>query len=580
MAELPQTLQLKTLRGLARAFRRWADASAVSAPPPVDGASEDESRVLGALGGIAAAVAGDHMRRWPATLRTWAESAPEPPERIAEAVREGLGNRADPLTALYNVSISAAHRRRLGTVFTPAPLVDHMLDLAEEMLGCAPVCVLDPGAGVGAFTIAAARRWPRAHVVAIDVNVVTLGLLAGRIAFEIDAEPHDAEQLGRIELVLDDYLDQLAQRYAPDAPGPVLALGNPPYTRIQELPREYRHKASGFCDGIIDNGHANLAVLFQAATLSHMRGSDVSCMVLPGSVSYTRASRGLRRALWQSRRPVMLQRTPATDRPFVGRPVQAAILVAGAVADTRSPARLARINIDADSVVVLEAWERERDDEEPDNWFWTSGSETPLDTVPLGQIARVRRGVATGANAMFFLTDAEAARLPDEVVIPAAPSLREFTQDELDRKGHRAWGDEQTRRWLLAIPPDFTIRGALRAYVERFEEDVSRRYLASQRHPWYSVTHLARPDLLVSPLSKTDFKIVVNLVGAVPSNSLLGITMENGTSPARLAAWLRSGAGQQELRRVSRRYHGGSHKLEPGDLQRACVPTRIGARHS
>ena len=575
MTNEPRTDRFRTLPGLTQAFRRWAAKSTVAAPPDVTGASAEERQILGALGGVAAAVAGERVAGWPEPVRRWAQQAPKTPPEFIEAICEGLGTRTDPLSALYNVSISAAHRRRLGTVFTPTPLVDHMLDLAEEVLRRPPACVLDPGAGVGAFTIAAARRWPHSRVVAIDVNVVTLGLLATRIAFEIDAEPDDVEPLQQIELVLDDYLDQLEQQFAPGTPGPVLTLGNPPYTRIQELPLEYRRKASSFCGGVIDSGHANLAVLFQAATLKHMRDSDVSCMVLPGSVGYTRASKGLRRALWLSRRPVSMQRTPATSRPFTGRPVQAAILVAGPVAETRSSVRLARINIDADSAVVLDEWERERGEEEPDNWFWANGSETPVDTVPLGQIARVRRGVATGANAMFFLADVDAARLPDEVVMPAAPSLRQFTHDVLDRKGHMAWGNEQTKRWLLAIPPDFRLQGELRAYVKRFEEDVSQRFLASQRHPWYSVTHLARPELLVSPLSKSRFKIVVNSVRAVPSNSLLGITMTNGTSPTRLAVWLRSAAGQNELRRVSRRYHGGSHRLDPGDLKRACVPTKL-----
>jgi adenine-specific DNA-methyltransferase len=575
MPEARQTLRFKTLPGLVRAFRRWADESEVLATPDVPGASEGERRVLGALGGVAAAVAGDHVARWPDALQRWAGSAAQPPDVILEAVLEDLGARVDPLTALYDASISAAHRRRLGTVFTPAPLVDHMLDLADDALECPPVCVLDPGAGVGAFTIAAARRWPLAHVVAIDVNVVTLGLLAARIAFEIDAEPDDAACLSRIEVVLDDYLDQLEERFATAAPTPVLALGNPPYTRIQELPHEYRRKAASFGGEMIDSGHANLAVLFQAATLNHMRADDLSCLVLPGSVGYTRASRGLRGALWHSSRPVRMHRTPATTRPFTGRSVQAAVLVVGPEEKQRSPVQLARVQINGDSAVVLEEWERVRGEDEPGNWFWTTQSEPSGATVALADIARVRRGVATGANAMFFLSDAEAARLPKEVITPAVPTLRRFTHDDLDENTHVTWGNGRARRWLLAIPPDLRIRGELRSYIERYEEEVSHRFLPSQRRPWYSITDLHRPQLLVSPLSKSQFKVVLNSVRAVPSNNLLGITMNNGTGPLDLAEWLRSGDGQRELRRVSRRYHGGSHKLEPGDLKQLRVPAGL-----
>jgi adenine-specific DNA-methyltransferase len=579
MTEPSQTLGFKTLPGLARAFRRWAGESTVRRPPEVTGATPDERHVLGALGGVAAAVAGDHVDGWPEMIQLWAKQAPKPPPAIVEAVCEGLGTRTDPLAALYDVSISPAHRRRLGTVFTPAPVVDHMLGLAAQAMAAAPACVIDPGAGVGAFTVAAAKRWPTARVLAIDVNVVTLGLLAARIAFELDAEPEEAVALGRIELVLGDYLDQLGQLKG--TRGCVLTLGNPPYTRIQELPFEYRARALELCGGIIDSGHANLAVLFQAATLGHMRDRDASCMVLPGSVGYTRASRGLREALWCSRRPVRMQRTPATTRPFTGRSVQAAIVVIGSVETKRTPVQLARVQFDGDSAVLLEQWERDRGDGEPANWFWTDDDTDVIeDAVPLSEVAAVRRGIATGANAMFFLTDAEAASLPDGVITPAVPTLRSFTRRKMDKAAHASWGDEHTKRWLLVIPKDLPIQGQLRAYVEQFEGEVSRRFLPSQRKPWYSITDLMRPDLVIAPLAKTGFKVVANAVRAVPSNSLFGITMRNGTDPQALAAWLRSDAGQRELLRASRRYHGGSHKIEPGDLKRVRIPAELAVSRS
>ena len=68
-----------------------------------------------------------------------------------------------------------------------------MLTLCEE-IGVRPASVVDPGAGVGAFTLNAATRW-HAPLVAVDLNVVTLGLLAARcqLAGHLtsgDANPH------------------------------------------------------------------------------------------------------------------------------------------------------------------------------------------------------------------------------------------------------------------------------------------------------------------------------------------------------------------------------------------------------
>lgn len=566
----------RTLPGLARAFRHWATGAEVCALPSVRGASDTERHLLGALGGIAAAVAEEHVEHWPEPLRRWAIGAEPPPEDLTDGIRTALGRRQEPLSVLYDASISPGNRRRLGTVFTPPRLVEHMVLLAADELGDGPPgYVVDPGAGVGAFTIAAAHRWPTSRIVAVDINPVTLGLLASRIAFEIDAYPETAAVLRKIELQLGDYIQALPELITRAGPERVLFLGNPPYTRIQELALAERRRAARLSQGIIDSGHANLAVLFQAATLSHMRDRDVSCMVLPGSLSYTRASRGLRQALWTSRRRVKLERVPATTRAFTGRSVQAAVLLVGDERVRRPPLELAQLHISDGSLEVIGRRAQSRRDEEPANWFWSEPSALGEESVPLSDVAIIRRGVATGANHMFFLANTAAQDLPREVCVAAVPTLRGFDELELDERRHEALGGVDGRRWLLSIPREYPLEGALRAYILRHSAEVSGRHLPSRRSPWYSIVDLPRPQVLVSPLSKTTFKVVINTAAAVPSNNLLGITMRNGADPGQLAEWLRSEVGQREMRRLSRRYHGGSHKLEPGDLRAVCFPVRL-----
>lgn len=565
-----------TLPGLARTFRRWAATITPGSLVEVPGASIEERHLLSLLGGVAAAIAGDAVASWQEDIRAWAQSAPTPPEDILEATKLALGLEDDPLAALYNASISPANRRRLGTVFSPPALVEHMFMLTGAELREAPGVVVDPGAGVGAFTIGAARTWPTATIIAVDINPVTLGLLGARLAFEAQLDPERAASYHRVELRLANYLDELEALFPVGQPGATVVLGNPPYTRVQELPSDAREKAARLAGDLIDSGHANLAMLFQAATLRHMRAQDVSCMVLPGSLSYTRASRALRAALWKSSRSVTIHRTPAADKAFVGRSVQAAVLLVGSERQRRSKLKLARIQLNDSSVDVLEAWKLSRTEEPPQNWFWSGDEDAAADRYTLlDEIARVRRGVATGANGVFFLTDEVRAELPDEVSVRAIPTLRHFDGVELSEETHARLDDRETRRWLLAIPPAYNLSGALAAYVELHREGVSGRHLASQRACWYSITELPRPQILLSPLSKVDFKIVLNTVGAVPSNNLFGISLKDGSDPRPLAEWLRSADGQVELRRLSHRYPGGSHKLEPGCLRDVRLPSTL-----
>lgn len=296
MAAIAPTL---TPTGVRRAVRRWALSCDPSSLPEVPGASDDELRLLAALGGLAAELGIREIGSWPADVMRWALRAPRPPSNVTELVRDGLINGFDALAESYEVCISPHNRRQLGTVFTPNGVVDHMLNLVDAELDGEPACVVDPGAGVGAFTLAAARRRPSARILAVDINVVTLGLLAARIAHERMVDVDFARRAGTIDLELADYLDTLPRIFSPTAPGPVVVLGNPPYTRTQALSSVYKARAVNMASHMLTSRHANLAIVFQAATFARMRDGDLSCMVLPGSIAFTRAARDVRRALWR-----------------------------------------------------------------------------------------------------------------------------------------------------------------------------------------------------------------------------------------------------------------------------------------
>jgi adenine-specific DNA-methyltransferase len=563
--------EVKTFNRIRLAFRRWAGHLTPGVVPEVAGADPSELSFLAALGGLAAEIGGDHLDRWPEPCRLWARSGPTPPAELVEEVGIELGAHADVLAALYNACISAKSRRRLGTVFTPRAVVDHMVGLVDAELPEGPSVVLDPGAGVGAFSISAARRWPSARAVAIDINPVTLGLLATRLAFEIDANPEDASIYENIELRIGSYLDLFGEVYE-RADGPVAALGNPPYTRIQQMPTADRRLALELSANVIDSGHANLATLIQAMTLERMGPHDVSCMILPGSFGFTRAARGLRRAFWGSGRPLTVERWPAAQRLFVGHSVQAAIVCAGQAREDPGPLRLSTVELKSGSVRESASGTAPRAGEEPSDWLTLAEGSAVEDSVALGSLAKVRRGVATGANQMFFLDDLTARRLPEDSYVAGVASLRGFDGTDLDAKSHQGLGGAGGRRWLLAISADAKLEGELKRYVDSFEVEVKDRHLPSKRPVWYSLSLPAPPALLVSPLSKGEFRIVANQIGAIPSNNLFGIYPTGDDELRRITEWLRSTAGQEELRRVSRRYPGGSYKLEPAALASVRIP--------
>ena len=144
----------------------------------VPGTTVQQRTYLAVAGGLVASlVPRQQVTAWPEALQGWLANAPKPPRRVTESLSRAIRHDPDLFAHVYCALVAGRQRRRLGTFFTPRPLVEFMLDNvtgAEDR-----ATLVDPGAGVGAFALAAAARWPSVSVVAVDVNIVTLGMLGG-----------------------------------------------------------------------------------------------------------------------------------------------------------------------------------------------------------------------------------------------------------------------------------------------------------------------------------------------------------------------------------------------------------------
>lgn len=558
--------------------RRWADQQKARALPEagVPGADPLELARLSALGGVVKEIAGSRSARWPAELADWCNAAPTPPAGLIEELLLALDREQDVLAAIYERAVTPRHRRQLGTFFTSPALVEHVLDRAEHMLDGPPGVIVDPGAGVGAFSVAAARRWPAARVLAVDVNLVTLGLLGARLAYEGLQDQAD--------LVLEDFLTWIDRRPPADAES-WLYLGNPPYTRTQALDAETKARAAAVTGGGVTSGHATLSTIFAAAIQSRLRSQDAMCLLLPAAWTHTHSARGLREALWnQAWRPLELHRWPSRTRAFVGPGVTATVLSLGPTRDRRQPYRFGRAEIRAGRVHLSALETRSRQPPCPDPWPGGAGrraAEPPSATVPLSEICRVRRGVATGANRFFFVSHEVAATLPTKVQRAGLMTLRgvQVTNGRLDLVAWVRLREHGVPCVLLDITEPDTLDPAVARYLQAGEAlGLHERYLCAHRDPWYALEPITPPDLIIAPLITTTTHVAHNTVAALPSNALYGLYANDGVGEPQLAAlatWLRGPGGLAAIHAHGHRLPGGSVKLEPGDLRTLPIPLAV-----
>jgi adenine-specific DNA-methyltransferase len=567
-----------TTLSIALRVRRWADEQKLTLLPEarVPGADAVELARLAALGGVVGAIAGGRTDRWPPELSAWCNAAPVPPSSLIDDIMLALDRDQDVLAAIYERTVTPRHRRQLGTFFTSPPLVEHMLDRAEHMLDRPPGVIVDPGAGVGAFTAAAARRWPKARVLAVDVNLVTLGLLGARLTYD-GLEP-------QVNLILEDFLAWIAGPMTRD-PEPWLYLGNPPYTRTQALDAETKARAATLTDGDVRSGHATLSTIFAAAIQSRLRSQDAMCLLLPAAWTHTQSARELREALWKKVwRPLELHRWPSRTRAFVGPGVTATVLSLGPARQRRQPYRFARAEIRGGSVDMSALETRSRQTPCPDPWpggAGRRGARAAEATVPLSEFCRVRRGVATGANRFFFVSHEIATTLPTGIQRAGLMTLRgaQLERGELDLAAWVRLRERGAACILLDIAEADMADPAVATYIDSGEAlGLHERYLCAHRDPWYSLEAMLPPDLIIGPLVARTMHVVRNTVAALPSNSLYGLYAKPDVHEpeiAALQAWLRGADGMAAVQAHGHRLPGGSCKLEPGSLRTLPVPLSI-----
>lgn len=570
-------------RDLARVLK-WVGATEGSDRLPgavVPGANVAERTQLALLGDVTRAVFEtpafssdlDVVTGVP-EVKTWLSGDVDAPEQIADALAR-ISGQSELVASLYSSTVAASRRRRLGTFFTPDAQVERMLDSCVEA-GVDPTTVIDVGAGVGIFSVAAAERWPEASVDAVDINPVTLGLLGLRASA---AGLLTAPRAGAgVVLRYGDYIDYLDSEYV-GTPAPRLILGNPPYTRSQLLPQDERSRLIDAAGGLC-GARASLSALMTAASLLSLKESDALCLLLPAQWLEADYARGLRNEIWGlTRRPVRLELF--TTKLFKEAQVDAVSLFVGPERDR--PQNFV-------TTVFEGAAERSfdrREADQPATWRAMFPSDTVRPsvratsaepTVPLSLLAKVTRGAATGANRFFVLTDKQVQhhKLPSQVLRPLVRRSRDHINDEVAARMTES--NDSGRWWLFVAGEGASAIPEVAAYISLgASEGHPDAYLCRKRKRWFDLSGEARVhDVVVGPSMKDGrIRFLQNTAGAYITNNLYGLDWHAGVPDDCARAvldWLRSDDGQAAMLERAHSHGVGLLKLEPRALQTLPVP--------
>jgi len=476
-----------------------------------------------------------------------------------------------------------AERNKAGQFATPTRLAREVVSAGLSELNGAAVSFLDPAIGTGSF-FSALLAVNEDH--AIDVAV----------GFDIDnhyAGPaRDLWSEHELDLRTADFTDLIPTSSFN------LIVCNPPYVRHHHLTKKLKKRlvqTSSEIAGTKVSGLCGLYGHFLLLSKRWMAEGGIGVWLIPSEFMDVNYGKAIKRFLLNEVTLLRIHRADPAALEFEDALVSSAIVIFANKEPPRGhsvrftyggslaqPAKESLYSVPG--LTRAPKWTRFPLEAEP---VEGEGEARPL---TLGDVFIVRRGIATGNNKFFIVTQERAAELglPEQHLTPILPSPRKLKKNEVASGGDGVPDLDPVFMLIDCSRPQQEVQELyprLWSYLEAGVGAVSERYLCSKRKPWYSqeqrepaplmCTYMGRGD----PAKRNPFRFIRNRSRAIGANVYL---MLYPKVPAAAddafvdRIWEHLNAlDPRQLLRQGRVYGGGLHKLEPAELSAVPIPKEL-----
>ncbi|MCI0393699.1 MAG: SAM-dependent methyltransferase [Chloroflexi bacterium] len=200
----------------------------------------------------------------------------------------------------------------------------------------------------------------------------------------------------------------------------------------------------------------------------------------------------------------------------------------------------------------------------------------------LGDFVQVVRGVATGANAFFFMTDEQAKQIgiPENYFVRAIGRTRDVPTEEITQETLDSLRAKGRPTLLLALndEPFENYPESLKKYLKSGETlGLPQRPLISQRKPWYKMESRPTPPFLFAYLGRRNSRFIRNSAKIIPLTSFLCIYPKSNDREYVERVWkiLNNPETIANLSMIGKSYGDGAIKVEPRSLEKLPIPDTV-----
>lgn len=475
------------------------------------------------------------------------------------------------LDALKN----AEERNRWGQFATPPELARSITRHVLKLMEPGKVRFLDPAIGTGSFYSALRQERPRSGIAgAVGVELDPLFATAAATLWADEG----------LTIIPGDFTKQAVPEMRFN-----LVLTNPPYVRHHHLATPDKERLKGQVARSLHLDISGLAGLYcYFFLLSHewMEEGGIAAWLIPSEFMDVNYGVTLRRYLTDRVTLLQIHRFCPTDVQFTDALVSSAVVIFRKAPPP--PGHAARFSFgDAiespreETMVPVDVLRRSK------KWTQFPGKAAVdhASELTLGDLFSIRRGLATGANDFFLVTEEEILQweIPPQFLKPILPSPRYLTENVVEAFPDGAPAVSPRLYLIDCSEPEERIAATWPRFYAYLQEgrtqNIHASYLTSRRTPWYSQEQRPPAPFLCTYMGrsrngKQPFRFIWNRSQATAHNVYLMLYPK-----ANLAAALKrnpalAGIIFDALQHITsvqlvsegRVYGGGLHKVEPNEL--------------
>jgi len=463
----------------------------------------------------------------------------------------------------YKRQTSLSYRKKFAQFFTPEPVARIMIDWVLDMSNVQTL--LEPAMGLGVFSRLILEQKKNINITSFDID-----------PFIFDIAKQNFNNYSNINYFLEDYLfNDWKNKY--DA-----IICNPPYFKfhdyenkkaLEEIKNKLKINLSGF---------TNIYTLFLLKSIYQLNKNGRAAYIIPSEFLNSDYGKLIKDYLIKSKALKHIVLFDFKENVFDDAITTSAIIL---LEKNKNTNKVFFSNIK--NLKELEAFPNIPTLEFETNklnsgikwrtYYKKQKSKKYKNLIPFGNVAKVVRGIATGANEYFIFNKSKAKKynIISKYLLPCITKSKDVTSPFFTKENYENLENKDASIYLINACKN-EADDKIQKYIKFGEQnEINKKYLTSKRNPWYSLENRPPAPIWVGVFNRNGMKFVRNEANinnlttfhCIYPNSNLFYDININL----LFAYLLTDVAKQIFSDNRREYGNGLKKFEPNDLNNALM---------